>query len=302
LAIRAKAYRGDSPITITNSGELHAYSPGAGATGIYAFTAALLVPGSNPISIVNSGNITVSGSAGVGISGFAVGVGYDSPLHIENTGDIAATGDQFAAGILAENGGAGGAITVENHGDIFARANSSFSGRARGIYVDAQGGSPVSVVNSGNITAIGNDEYVTGISVETGPDSLVSIDNSGAVAVSGGSSTFGIFADTGVNSPTSIENSGDIAGTTSVGRAYGIFAIGRSPVSVENSGDIAVATSGPNYGFPAPNAIGIAAVTNFADFAPVSVVNSGDVNVSPTTPERSQFSRALVPITARSAW
>jgi hypothetical protein len=184
------------------------------------FTAALLVPGSNPISIVNSGNITVSGSAGAGISGFAVGVGYDSPLHIENTGDIAATGDQFAAGILAENGGAGGAITVENHGDIFARANSSFSGRARGIYVDAQGGSPVSVVNSGNITAIGNDEYVTGISVETGPDSLVSIDNSGAVAVSGGSSTFGIFADTGVNSPTSIENSGDIAGTTSVGEQW----------------------------------------------------------------------------------
>jgi len=62
-----------------------------------------------------------------------------------------------------------------------------------------------------------------------------------------------------------------------VGRVYGIFAFGRSPVSVENSGDITVATSAPNYGSPAPNAVGIGAVTFSAR---VSVVNSGDVNAA----------------------
>src|SRR6187551_52301 len=86
---------------------------------------------------------------------------------------------------------------------------------------------PISVDNTGDITAIGNDEIVRGISVETRfGDSPVSIVNCGDIAASGGGDNFGIFATARVNSPISIENSGDIASTTSVGRAYGMFAVG----------------------------------------------------------------------------
>ena len=137
-----------------------------------------------------------------------------------------------------------------------ARATSLFSGRAYGIYAYANG--PISVDNTGDITAIGNDEIVRGISVETRfGDSPVSIVNCGDIAASGGGDNFGIFATPRVNSPISIENSGDIASTTSVGRAYGMFAVGRSPISVANSGDIAVATSAANPGHSTANAVGL---------------------------------------------
>jgi hypothetical protein len=234
FAIRAKAYRGDSPITIENSGELRAYSVEAAAAGIYAFTAAVLGPGTNPISIVNSGNITVSGFSGAGINAFAVG--SNSPINIENSGDIVATGDQFAGGILAEINGPGSSITVENPGDIFARANSSFSGRARGIYVDSDFvAGPINVVNNGNITVIGNHEYVTGISIEASDDSPVSLVNSGDIAASGGEDNFAILISVATNSPLSIENSGDIASATSVGRAYGLFVVGESALRVKTA-------------------------------------------------------------------
>src|SRR6266508_3339360 len=170
LAVRAFTTGVSSSIDIVNSGEMRAYSQEAGAVGLYGATQ------SGSVSIENSGDITVTGFFGAGIRGIAGG----APLHIANAGDIVATGNQLAVGIYAETFGLGGAIAIENQGDIFLRANSSFYGRARGIYVDASGDfSPVSVVNSGDITAIGNDAYVTGIRVETRNYSPVSIVNSG---------------------------------------------------------------------------------------------------------------------------
>jgi hypothetical protein len=162
--------------------------------------------------------------------------------------------------------------------DILARDTSLFFGRAYGIYAYAN--RPISVDNTDDITAIGNDEIVRGISVETRfGDSPVSIVNCGDIAASGGGDNFGIFATARVNSPISIENSGDIASTTSVGRAYGRFAVGRSPISVANSGDIAVATSAANPGHSTASAVGIAAAT-YSGIAPVSVENSGDVHAA----------------------
>jgi hypothetical protein len=100
---------------------------------------------------------------------------------------------------------------------------------------------------AGNVINLTTNGTRRGISVETRfGDSPVSIVNCGDIAASGGGDNFGIFATARVNSPISIENSGDIASTTSVGRAYGMFAVGRSPISVANSGDIAVATSAAN--------------------------------------------------------
>jgi hypothetical protein len=130
---------------------------------------------------VNSGDITANAFFAEGIG--ANTSGLNSDLHIENTGDIAAMADQGAVGISAHAYYQGNAITIENQGDIFARANSSFSGRARGIYADANAdASPVNVVNGGNITVIGNDEDVTGISIEASDDSPVSLVNSGDIA------------------------------------------------------------------------------------------------------------------------
>ena len=111
---------------------------------------------------------------------------------------------------------------------------------------------------AGNVINLTTNGTGRGISVETRfGDSPVSIVNCGDIAASGGGDNFGIFATARVNSPVSIENSGDIASTTSVGRAYGMFAVGRSPISVANSGDIAVATSAANPGHSTANAVGL---------------------------------------------
>jgi hypothetical protein len=83
--------------------------------------------------------------------------------------------------------------------DILARDTSLFFGRAYGIYAYAN--RPISVDNTDDITAIGNDEIVRGISVETRfGDSPVSIVNCGDIAASGGGDNFGIFATARVNS------------------------------------------------------------------------------------------------------
>jgi hypothetical protein len=133
---------------------------------------------------------------------------------------------------------------------------------------------------AGNVINLTTNGTGRGISVEARfGDSPLSIVNCGDIAASGGGDNFGIFATARVNSPISIENSGDIASTTSVGRAYGMFAVGRSPISVANSGDIAVATSAANPGHSTASAVGIAAAT-YSGIAPVSVENSGDVHAA----------------------
>ena len=270
-----------SPIRIENLGDITATadmsfsSPGL-AQGLGAATSGA----NSAASIDNSGDITVNGFFAQGIRAFTMAP--NSPLHIENTGGIAATGNQYAIGIGASTYAPGDAITVENQGGIVVRATSDFAGRAMGLYVHAENTAiPISVVNSGDITAIGNDEFVAGIRVEAPyGDSPVSIVNSGDLAASEGDNTFGIYAYTRLNSPISIVNSGDIASATSVGRAYGVLALGRSPISVANSGDIAVATSGPNPGYSAPNAIGIGGFTFTGDFAPVTILNRGNINAA----------------------
>jgi hypothetical protein len=271
----------NSPIAIVNLGDITATgdisfsSPGI-AQGLGAATSGA----NSAASIVNSGDITVSAFIAEGIRAFTFEP--NSPLHIENSGTIAATGNQYAAGIVGSTYSAGNAITVENQGDILVRATSDFAGRAMGFYVHARStATAISIVNSGDVTAVGDDEFVAGIRVEAVyGDSPISIVNSGALAASQGDDNFGIFAITNINSPITIENSGDIASTTSVGRAYGTFALGRSATSVENSGDMTLATSAPISGSLDPNAVGIGVVTFGSDFAPASIENSGAINAA----------------------
>jgi hypothetical protein len=257
IAIRTVTYGLGSTVDIVSSGKMRAYSPAAGAVGLYSVTQ------NGSVSIANSGDITVNGFAGEGIRG--VGFGGDNIVHIVNTGDIDATGDQYAVGIRSE---AGGGITIKNHGDILARATSSFFGRAYGINAYATG--PISVDNTADVTAMGTGGgEVKAIQAYTRFGvSPVTVVNSGDLVGMGEDTVSGIYAETRDLSPISIVNSGDIAASSTLDFATGISAFSRSPVHIENTGDFTI--SSPNFA-----AAGIFISTG--GNSPLAIINSGDL-------------------------
>lgn len=150
-----------------------------------------------------------------------------------------------------------------NGGDIVSRATGPY-GAALGIYSRTNGplNNPISIVNSGHITALSRNRDATDIFAETrGDDSPLSIVNSGNIRSNGGGLygflNGGIFADTfgsnsrglvdGPEGPLDIANTGNI---NEAGRAaLGINAetVGQnSPISIFNSGDVTVYGNGAN--------------------------------------------------------
>ena len=97
--------RGTSPISIVNSGKLSVSAFDEGS-GIYARGIV-----NNPISIINSGNITSIGTGPFsdvyGIQARTFGAG--SPIIVENSGNMVVSAPSDASGIfaLAENNGGG---------------------------------------------------------------------------------------------------------------------------------------------------------------------------------------------------
>jgi hypothetical protein len=176
--IYARTEGADSGIySIANSGTLVVTgggTDGARAIGIFARTDS----SDSPLSIVNSGDITVTATVETGTYAasafgiFAGTYGSNSPIGIENSGDFTVTAtatgnDARAYGIAARTDGSGSPIGIENSGDITATAistafDSSF--RAYGISAKSLGAvSPIGIENSGGLSAGTDGIFATGL-------------------------------------------------------------------------------------------------------------------------------------------
>jgi hypothetical protein len=231
----------NSPISIENRGDIAAtgaaYGYGTTVEGIRA----AIFGASSPVAIVNSGNLSATG-IGAEARAYAIDAkGYNysgSPLSIINSGDLTARAGQ-ATGIFASSQGGANGVSITNSGDVLAVA-STYSATAIFAATVGPGGFTI-VTNSGNLTAIvaGSAPYsrAIGISAEGGEaNTPVTVVNSGTISASGGLASFGIYAATdGANSPISITNSGTID------PAIGIFASTQgqgSPITIHNSGTV----------------------------------------------------------------
>jgi hypothetical protein len=93
------------------------------------------------VSVENSGDIVATAASATGIEGATNS--DNNLLAIVNSGDITTTGDLYSVGISAFTSGIG---------------------------------SPINIVNSGNVKAVGNSNYAIGVYAETiGPYSPIVI-------------------------------------------------------------------------------------------------------------------------------
>ena len=165
----------------------------------------------SPLNISNSGDIWAVGSTGnvFGISAYTVG--NNSPTTINNSADIwaTATGNYSANGIAATRVGASSPISIVNSAKIDVRSNDY----AYGITAQDRGGSGgINITNSGDVRASTSSTqyYSTGIFAVAGaPNSPITIENSGSVYAAGKFSA-GIFAFSYTNNRTTITNTGEI--------------------------------------------------------------------------------------------
>ena len=140
----------------------------------------------------------------------------------------------------------------------------------------------VDLTNSGTLTVIAPAGQAFGIIAQTvlANNSPVSVVNSGEITATALDQAIGIVTSTiGVDSPTGIVNSGDITVTSAMYEAYGIRAqtqLAGSPIGILNSGAITATSSGV-----ATEISGIKAETDDAN-SPIGIVNSGDITATGT--------------------
>ncbi|MBM3545058.1 MAG: autotransporter outer membrane beta-barrel domain-containing protein [Alphaproteobacteria bacterium] len=272
------------------------------------------------IDLYNSGDLTANANAAAYGINTAVS-GGDSPITIENLGDISATSTgNNAFGVSARVYDAliepiVSPVIVTNNGDITASATT---GSSFGIFVDigaASRNAPLSsitIVNGGTITSSAGDDSFGIFARSFGLDSDISINNSAAITTDATEAALGIYASTtGTNAAISILNSGALAVSSTNFDAYGILAKthdGTSPLSIVNSGDGEIIADRVGYGIKAlsgaagpgaaspleivnggnfvitgEGALGIDALTStLGGQSPLSIVNSGNFELTAT--------------------
>jgi autotransporter family porin len=151
----------DSPISIVNSGDLTstATGPYGDAYGIEARANAT----GNSIFVDNSGdmNVRAPGDA-TGIFVVTESAAGGNGVSIKNSGDMTVISDTYLArGISVFGGGPNSPVTVENSGDITAIVGASpFTDRSTGIQAASGGAnSPLMILNSGRVVALGVPSY-----------------------------------------------------------------------------------------------------------------------------------------------
>ena len=264
FGIRARTSALDSHVTIVNSGDILATAGKGNAFGIFAQTS------TSSIRIENSGSLTPT-SSGLAVGIFTQTKGKNSPISVDNFGDIDVTSSNliYAMGIFAENYG-DGKVSINNSGKISASAGV----RAIGIFAETAQGDAV-VVNSGDISVNSNTDIAVGILAQSyGSGGDVSIENSGNISI-GRSGTYsgGIVGITeGDDSSVSISNSGTITATHGPKISAGIYSGtsgDRSGITIRNVG--AISANGTN------NSTGLIAIAG-GQRSPVTIDNSGSVH------------------------
>lgn len=190
-------------VTLTNTGNVSAFTTGEGARAISAFVES---SAGDVITVTNSGALSAA-SGGTGERDFAtsgilaISQAQSSEINIDNTGDITVTSadgrfdtdfNGIAAGIVSNSFGSGTFTTINNSGSITATGPQvdGIVGFAR--VESPTEGSLVRIVNDGTITATGTANR--GIFAQTqGQLAEVGVINNAAINITGDNS-FGIFA------------------------------------------------------------------------------------------------------------
>lgn len=252
--------REDGDIALTNNGDITVDSYAGQAIGLNASSA------EGDVTVVSSGTLTTNSVYGLAEGIFASG----ATAGVDNSGTIAATGFDFAAGIETESNGA---ATVTNSGDITATATSvtsGYYGHAYGIYAT---GASVAVDSSGSINATG--VYATGIRAQGTDAGAVTVSNSGDI-VAGGVTLYanGILgASSYENAAVSVDNSGTITANSYYG-SIGISVLSIGDGSTGSASNIGQITVGSTEYYA--NTSGIAVTAD----AGATVANSGGITVT----------------------
>lgn len=131
--------------------------------------------------------------------------------------------------------------------------------------------------NSGELIASAWGIYA----LTTAAGGTITINNSGGITVSSGSTHVGIDAwSRGANSPLVITNTGNLGVSTTDGPSYGIRARsgilgGNSPITINNTGDIVTTSTNTNI-VPYARSIGIYA-RSYGTNGPITITNSGTI-------------------------
>jgi len=232
-------------ITIHNSGDFRLTAQGINSD-VYGIK--VRVRDNSPVVIHNSGDMWLNTLDARDVNGFEVNTASGSPVTLVNSGDIrAAVGEMDVSGIKVLTNG--GAITVNNSGDMWLSANGAYAD-VYGIEVNANAGGAVSIVNSGDISVATRGEF---------------------------SKAHGIRAQSdGNNSPITIRNSGRLEASAIASDSFGILAQGErdnSPVTIYNSGDVHAAG-------PLSTGIGIDPNSIYAGPNLARIFNSGNISAS----------------------
>lgn len=248
----------------------------------------------------------------------------DARLIINNTGDVSVisggTGerDTTSVAVLAVIENRTGNVTVTNSGNLSSTTDpgsfdTDFIGIAGGIVVNNLGGSgTVDIQNSGAITSVGpTSNGIVGFTNSAAglAASLVSIDNEGAISLSG-TDNYGVLAQShGADARLEIQNAANIT-ATNASNSNALFALSQTrtgSAEIENRGTITISgNSGRGIGvssssaegagvrtftinnfgdmnFTTLQALGITAFARENDDVSIDLYNSGDITATGTT-------------------
>lgn len=279
------------PIVVSGGGDAHVENADDIAVSeVYANAIGIDVQVTGDTVVANGGAITATSTYGLADGIFATATNVD----VANSGDIAAHGYSWAAGIEAQGDVA---TTVANTGNIDALVSGS--GQAFAIYATGGAGG-VSVSNSGLLNA--NGYYATGIEVAAGGDAdivndgainagtdgaavatgihatsqydagAVTIVNRGDIVASAAFIATGIeAAASGAGGTVEITNDGVVNAFTSYNyTTTGIAASADGNATVTNAGSVYAAGGGDSDGIVATTFGGTASVVNAGDVTAVS--------------------------------
>ena len=296
LALMILAAREARAQTATSDGNGNVTISGSGTGYVYNGTSPTLTPGGT-LSVTSGSTITDSGSARAVII-------LSESANINNAGNLTSNSSALNGTVSAiYTTGGSQATTITNSGTL-SGVSVSNNFNSAGIYYDdgLLTSSPITISNSGSISASGAAEGSNAIYVNSGGDVTVTNTSSGILSssntqhgyvinvnegatgsvVNEGSITGqGVYAgaiQVAVNGDLSIANSGTLIGQATTRSGYGIEAYSYGAnVSVTNSGTITASSAGtPSFIYAqdifAYTPTGNATITNSA---PLSAISTG---------------------------
>ena len=260
-------------VSIVNSGDIsivegpvqNTFQPLDEVTGIFGLTVGKIGIASSlsDLSIVNTGNISLTAFSGYGI----LGRSFQGSVSISNAGHITIDNSWFGEGIVAESytgGSVAGDVTVDNSGSVSITGPLSATGL-------------VTLVNSTGATSITNSGDITDAS-QLATFGIFARDENFA---SGGDVTIGNSGS--ISSITSVDNPApvDHAGYASHSMGIHVFTYG-GDITVGNTGSILAQTTA-NTQLPG-SAIGEFVKNGYGNyFGTVGITNSGSITASLTS-------------------